>query len=96
MIESVVRNSPLKPLLDRVMVARQLASIGAGSLARECGLEFAALDDIKPGRQLLSFFLAGPRDGKATVPEIGCAFGASIRADGVLKRFKQQREQELT
>ena len=48
MTESVVQDSPLKPLLGRVMVARQLTSIGA-----------KALDDIGPGRQLLSLFLAG-------------------------------------
>jgi hypothetical protein len=84
MTESVVQDSPLKHLLDRVMVARQLTSIGA-----------KALDDIGPGRQLLSLFLAGTTAGKAAAPEIGCAIGPSIHADGVLKRFMQQREQEL-
>ena len=84
MTESVVQDSPLKPLLGCVMVARQLTSIGAKTL-----------DDIEPGRQLLSLFPAGTSAGKATAPEIGCAIGPSIHADGVLKRFMQPREQEL-
>jgi hypothetical protein len=84
MTESVVQDSPLKQLLDRVMVARQLTSIGA-----------KALDDIEPGRQLLSLFLAGTSAGKAAAPEIGCAVDPSAHANDVLKRFMQQREQEL-
>ena len=55
MIKSVIQDSPLKQLLDRVMVARQLTSIGA-----------KALDDIEPGRQLLSLFLTGTSAGKDT------------------------------
>lgn len=75
MTESVVQDSPLKPLLGCVMVARQLTSIGA-----------KALDGIKPGRQLLSLFPAGTSAGKVTVPEIGCAIGPSAHADDVLKK----------
>jgi hypothetical protein len=84
MTESVVQDSPLKQLLGRVMVARQLTSIGA-----------KALDDIEPGRQLLSHFLVGTSAGKVPAPEIGCGIGPSIHADGILRRFMQQREQEL-
>ena len=73
MTQSVILDSPLKQLLDRVMVARQLTSIGA-----------KALDGIKPGRQLLSLFPAGTSAGKVTVPEIGCAIGPSAHADDVL------------
>jgi len=60
MNKSIVQDSPLKQLLDRVMVDRQLTSIGA-----------KALDDIEPGRQLLSLFFAGTSAGKATAPKIG-------------------------
>ena len=85
MTESVVQDSPLKPLLGCVMVARQLTSIGA-----------KALDDIKPGRQLLSLFpagtSAGTSAGKATVPEFGCAIGPSARADDVLKKQTTKKD----
>ena len=55
MTKSVIQNTPPKQLLNRVMVARQLTSIGA-----------KALDDIVPGRQLLSLFFAGTSAGKDT------------------------------
>ena len=84
MTESLVQSSPMKQLLDRVVVAGQLTSIGA-----------KALDDIEPGRQLLSLFLVGTNAGKGATPESGCAIGPSIHAHDVLKRFMQQREQEL-
>lgn len=81
MTQSVVQDSPLKPLPGRVRVAGQLTSIGAKALAGmstsrhsgedllrkpagECGLFVAAPDDMGPGRQLLSLFLAVSRAGK--------------------------------
>ncbi len=84
MTQSVIQDSPLKQLLDRVMVASQLTSIGA-----------MALDDIEPGRQLLSLFLDGTSAGKDTATEIGCAICPSDHADGVFEKFRQQKGQEL-
>lgn len=81
MTQSVIQDSPLKQFLDRVMVARQLTSIGA-----------MALDDIEPGRQLLSLLFAGTRAGKDTAPEIGCAIGPSARADDVLKNSDNKKD----
>ncbi|HEX7619438.1 MAG TPA: hypothetical protein VF480_12065 [Verrucomicrobiae bacterium] len=84
MTEFVVQDPLSKPLLGRVMVARQLTSIGA-----------MTSNDLEPSRQLLSLFPAGASAGKGATPEIGCAIGPSIHAEDVLKRFMQQREQEL-
>jgi hypothetical protein len=81
MTESVIQDTPLKRLLDRVMVARQLTSIGA-----------KALDDIEPGRQLLSPFLVGTSAGKGATPEIGCAIGLSALADDVLKHSDSKKD----
>lgn len=81
MTKSVIQDSPLKQLLDRVMVARQLTSIGA-----------KALDDIGPGRQLLSLFFAGTSAGKDTATEIGCAIGPSAHADDVLKNLGNKKD----
>ena len=94
MTQSVVQDSPLKQLLDRVMAAKQLTSIGAKVLAdrksslqnaedmlrrpaKECSLEFAALDDCGLDRQLLSLFLAGAGVSKRMVPEIDWALSCS-------------------
>jgi hypothetical protein len=57
MTQSVVQETPLKQLPDRVMVAGQLTSIGAKA--------FAAPDDLEPGRQLLSLFSPLPVPTKA-------------------------------
>jgi hypothetical protein len=84
MTESLVQSSPMKQLLVRVVVARQLTSIGV-----------KVLDDIEPSRQLLSLFRSGSRAGKATAPEASCAIGASAHADDVMERFRQQKGQEL-
>ena len=84
MTQSVILDSPLKQLLDRVMVARQLTSIGA-----------KALDDIEPGRQLLSFFFAGTRAGKDTASGIGNAIGPSAHADDVLKKSDNKKDKGL-
>ena len=82
MTQSIVQDSPLKQLLDRARVARQLTSIGTKALAGisispksgedllrkpagECGLDVAPLDDIEPGRQLLSVFPAAREPAKA-------------------------------
>ena len=81
MTKSVIQDTPLKQLLDRVMVARQLTSIGA-----------KALDDIEPGRQLLSFFFAGTSAGKDATPGIGCAIGPSAHADDVLNDSDNKKD----
>jgi hypothetical protein len=83
MTQSVIQDSPLKQLLDRVMVARQLTSIGA-----------KALDDIEPGRQLLSLLFAGTRAGKDTAPEIGCAICPSAHTDDIFEKFRRQKGKE--
>ncbi len=82
MTESV-QDSPLKQLPDRVMVARQLTSIGA-----------KALDDIEPGRQLLSIFLVGTSAGKDTATEIGCAICSSAHTGDIFEKFRQQKGKE--
>jgi hypothetical protein len=71
----------MKQLLDRVVVAGQLTSIGA-----------KALDDIEPDRQLLSLFFAGISAGKDTAPEIGYAIGSSAHADDVLKKSDNKKD----
>jgi hypothetical protein len=80
MTKSVIQDTPLKQLLDRVMVARQLTSIGA-----------KALDDIEPGRQLLSLFLVGTSAGKGATPGIGCAICPSANTDDVFEKFRQKK-----
>jgi len=83
MTKSVIQDTPLEQLLGRVMVARQLTSIGA-----------KALDDIVPGRQLLSLFFAGTSAGKDTATEIGCAICPSAHTDDIFENFRQQKGKE--
>ena len=81
MTKSVIQDTPLKQFLNRVMVARQLTSIGA-----------KILDDIEPSRQLLSLFLVGTNAGKGATPGIGCAIGPSAHADDVLNNSDNKKD----
>jgi len=80
MTQSVIQDSPLKQFLDRVMVARQLTSIGA-----------MALDDIEPGRQLLSLPLCRQRHGAGNRLR-DWSFRPRRRRS---EKFRQQKGQEL-